>query len=139
MRSPKSNPTIEAIKAQLRQKIGYMPGDSIPNSRVSKQLELLDATATLEYAKSLNRKVRRAMPGECEAKNKEIYKQYQKQSNKPAGMFNSKEAAEKIGITCGNLGYYLSIDMIKSSKVGNRHYYSESEIVRFKASYRKTA
>lgn len=64
MRSQKVNPEIEAIKARLRQQ--YLPEGNIPNSRVAKQMDLLDAMATLEYAKSLNRPVRKAKPGECE-------------------------------------------------------------------------
>lgn len=64
MKNPKPNPHIEAIKARLKQQ--YLPSGNIPNSRVAKQMDLLDANATLEYAKSLNRPVRKAEPGECE-------------------------------------------------------------------------
>ncbi len=64
MKNPKLNPAIEAIKARLRSDL--LPEGNIPNSRVAKMVELLDATATLEYAKSLNRPVRMARPSECQ-------------------------------------------------------------------------
>lgn len=135
MRS-KTNPTIEAIKAKLRQEIGYMPGDSIPNSRVSKQLELLVANATLAYAKTLKRPVRLARPGECESQKKEIYKQYK--TLKPKGMFTAKEAAEQIGISTGNLYYYNKKGEIDSERIGNRNYYSEDAIFKLRIAILQT-
>ncbi len=137
MKNPKSNPEIEKIKARLRKEIGYMPGDSIPNSMVSKKLEMLEATATLEYAKKQNRKVRKALPGECEVRRADIYKQYQKKQ--PDGMYNSKEAAEKLGISRISLWHHKKSNNIAYSVIGKRHYYSESEINRFKVSVLKTA
>ncbi|MEJ5105541.1 hypothetical protein [Chryseobacterium sp. MYb328] len=137
MKNPKVNPEIEAIKNRLRNEI--LPEGFIPNSRVAKQLDLLDAMATLEYAKSLNRPVRMAKPGECEAIKKEIYKQYQKDPNKPAGMLSSKEAADKIGIKISNLWQQKKNNTIKAVRVGSRNYYSEAEIIRFRATHYKTA
>ncbi|BAP30098.1 uncharacterized protein CHSO_1061 [Chryseobacterium sp. StRB126] len=129
MRNPKTNPEIESIKNRLRQEI--LPEGYIPNSRVAKQIDLLDATATLEYAKKQNRPVRRALPGECEAKRKDIYKQYQKKQQDY--MYNSKEAAEELGISRNNLWYHKNVNNITPIKVGKRNYFTEAEIIRFRA------
>jgi hypothetical protein len=58
------NPAIEALKEQLK---GQMRSEfATPNSHEAKQADLIDAKATLLYAKSLNRSVRRAQPYECQ-------------------------------------------------------------------------
>lgn len=66
MKNPKLNPAIEAIRAGLSKELGYLPGDNIPNSDVSKALGKLDAEATLIFAKIQNKPVRRASIGECQ-------------------------------------------------------------------------
>lgn len=140
MKNPKSNLSIEAIKARMLKEIGYMPSDNIPNSYISKKLEKLDANATLEYAKLQNKPVRKAYDGECEYTIMPKLKAYQKVDvNKPSGMFSTKEAAERIGIKVTTLHQYKKTQHIFPKKVGSRLYYPESEIERFSACRKKIA
>ncbi|WP_185246665.1 helix-turn-helix domain-containing protein [Chryseobacterium bernardetii] len=131
MKNPKTNPEIEAIKNRLRQEI--LPEGYIPNSRVAKQLDLLDATATLEYAKKQNRKVRRALPGECEAKGKNIYKQYQKQSSKNKDLYSANEIASKIGVSRKTIMNRKNEIDIKPVKIGKRFYFTEIDYIKLQA------
>lgn len=139
MRSPRTNPVIESIKARLKKE--YLPDGNIPNSRVAKQIDLIDATATLEYAKSQNREVRRARPGECEATREREAKPKttRHDPNKPNGMYSTKEAADKIGINVASLQERKRKTHITAVKVGSRLYYSEDEVYRLKAKLMKTA
>ena len=136
MKNPKTNPAIEAIKNRLKQEI--LPEGYIPNSRVAKQLDLLDATAALEYAKSLKRPVRRALPGECEAKKLDIYKQYQKQTKKEEELYSATEIAKIIGVNRVTVLNKKGGD-INPIKIGKRFYFSQLDFLKIKASCRKTA
>lgn len=137
MRNPKINPEIEAIKNRLRQEI--LPEGFIPNSRVAKQIDLLDATATLEYAKSLNRKVRKALPGECEAKKNDTYKQYQKQKSKEEELYSASEIAQIIGVSRSTVLNKKKENDINPVKIGKRFYFSQLDFVKLQALCRKVA
>ncbi|WP_185269201.1 helix-turn-helix domain-containing protein [Chryseobacterium indologenes] len=139
MKNPKSNPSIEAIKARMRKEIGYLPSDNIPNSYISKKLEKLDANATLEYAKLLNRPVRKAKDGECEHSRSPLKPQYVKvDANKPKGMLSTEEAAEKIGVKTSVIRYFNKCKNVDSVKIGQRIYFPESSIAQL-ASFARTS
>ncbi|MGU3377380.1 hypothetical protein [Chryseobacterium sp. M5A1_1a] len=141
MKNPKSNPEINVIIARKMKEIGYMPGDNIPNSSVAKALNLINGSATLEYAKAQNKPVRRAKMGECQL-TREIGlkpKTTRLDPNKPIGMYSTKEAAQIIGIKIANLQERKRLTHITAKKVGCRLYYSEEEVYRLKTKLIKTA
>ncbi|WP_284464857.1 helix-turn-helix domain-containing protein [Chryseobacterium sp.] len=141
MKNPKTNPEIDAIVAVKMKELGYVPGDNIPNSIVSRALNLINGNAALEYAKSQNRPVRRAKMGECEYTLKNVSKESKPRHdpNKPKGMYSTKEAADKIGINVASLQERKRKTHITAVKVGKRLYYSEDEVYRLKAKLMKTA
>ncbi|MCE4064310.1 helix-turn-helix domain-containing protein [Chryseobacterium gleum] len=132
MKNPKPNPEIEAIKASLCKELGYLPGDKIPNSRVSIELGKIDATATLIYAKTLRRPVRKAKEGECQH-TIELEKERAK-NPKPekigVGLLNVKEAAKELRITTKNLHHIKRIGAIESMKIGGRFFFKPEEVER---------
>lgn len=134
MKNPKPNPEIEAIKSSLCKELGYLPGDKIPNSRVSIALGKIDATATLIYAKTLNRKARFARPGECQY-TMELEKQ-QKEKTEPInphnGLLSNKQAAKILGVTPDNLQQHRRMGKIEAQKIGNRMYFKPEEVERFR-------
>jgi len=134
MKNPKPIPEIEAIKASLCKEFGYLPGDKIPNSKVSIELGKIDATATLIYAKTLNRKARFAKQGECQH-TIELEKERAK-NPKPEkigiGLLNVKEAAKALGITTKNLHHIKRIGEIESTKIGGRFFFKPEEVERLK-------
>lgn len=134
MKNPKTNPEIEAIKSSLCKELGYLPGDKIPNSRVSIALGKIDATATLIYAKTLNRKARFALPGECQYTME--LEQEKLKNPKPekigVGLLNVKEAAKALGITTYNLQNVKRRGEIESTKIGGRFFFTPEEVERFR-------
>lgn len=140
MRNPKQNPAIEVIKSRRRKEIGYLPSDNIPNSYISKKLEKLEADATLEYAKTLNRQVRRAKVGECEYTRTPIKPEYIKVDvNKPKGMLSTEEAAEKIGVKTSVIRYFNKFKNVDSVKIGQRIYFPESSLAQLASFSRNSA
>ncbi|MGV2452480.1 UNVERIFIED_CONTAM: helix-turn-helix domain-containing protein [Ralstonia mannitolilytica] len=135
MKNPKPNPEIEAIKSSLCKELGYLPGDKIPNSRVSIALGKIDATATLIYAKTLNRKARFARPGECQY-TMELQKQKEEKPEKPEQLFNgllsTKQAANILDVKLDKLQYYKKIGKISAEKIGNRMFFKPEEVERFR-------
>lgn len=133
MKNPKPNPEIEAIKSSLCKELGYLPGDKIPNSRVSKALGMLDATATLIYAKTLNRKARFAKPGECQY-TMELEKERSKnQKQEPDnGLLNAKEASKELGITTKNIQHHRRSGKLKCTKIGGRFFFKREDVERLK-------
>lgn len=134
MKNPKPNPEIEAIKSSLCKELGYLPGDKIPNSRVSIALGKIDATATLIYAKMLNRKARFALPGECQYTME--LEQEKLKNPKPekigVGLLNVKEAAKALGITTYNMRNVKRRGEIESTKIGGRFFFTPEEVERFR-------
>ncbi|WPO89909.1 hypothetical protein [Chryseobacterium sp. HR92] len=128
MKNPKTNPEIEAIKASLSKELGYLPGDKIPNSNVSKALGMLDATATLIYAKTLKRKARFAKPGECQ------YTIGRKTvSPKPEdGLISTAKAAKILEVQASNLNAIRKAGKIKGKKIGGRFFFKPEEIERYR-------
>ncbi|WFB67037.1 helix-turn-helix domain-containing protein [Chryseobacterium sp. WX] len=134
MKNPKPNPEIEAIKSSLCKELGYLPGDKIPNSRVSIALGKIDATATLIYAKTLNRKARFALPGECQYTME--LEQEKLKNPRPekvgVGLLNVKEAAKALGIKTYNLQNLKRRGEIESTKIGGRFFFTPEEVERFR-------
>lgn len=134
MKKPKPNPEIEAIKSSLCKELGYLPGDKIPNSRVSIALDKIDATATLIYAKTLNRKARFALPGECQYTME--LEQEKLKNPRPekvgVGLLNVKEAAKALGITTYNMRNVKRRGKIESTKIGGRFFFTPEEVERFR-------
>lgn len=132
MKNPKPNPEIEAIKSSICKDLGYIPGDSVPNSIVSKTIDKLDATATLIYAKTLKRKARFAKPGECQY-TFELEKERSK-NPKPEkigiGLMNVKEATKALRITTNNLQHIKRRGEIESTKIGGRFFFKPEEVER---------
>ncbi|WP_312306512.1 helix-turn-helix domain-containing protein [Chryseobacterium sp.] len=134
MKNPKPNPEIEAIKASICKDLGYIPGDKIPNSRVSIALGKIDATATLIYAKTLKRKARFAKPGECQY-TMELEKQKKEKTDpiKPHnGLLSNKQAAQLLGVTPDNLQQHRRMGKIEAQKIGNRMYFKPEDVERFR-------
>lgn len=132
MKNPKPIPEIEAIKSSLCKELGYLPGDKIPNSRVSIELGKIDATATLVYAKTLKLPVRKAKEGECQY-TIELEKERAK-NPKPekigVGLLNVKEAAKELRITTKNLHHIKRRGEIESTKIGGRFFFKPEEVER---------
>ncbi|MGH1520576.1 hypothetical protein [Chryseobacterium sp. JK1] len=119
MKNPKTNPAIEAIKKRLMSDIGYIPGDNIPNSTVSKTISLLDATATLEYAKSLKRPVRMAKSDECQF-SIELQKKMEKEET---GFKDVKSAAKYLNVSETTINKLKREKQITEvSKYGKAHF-----------------
>ncbi|GEJ46053.1 helix-turn-helix domain-containing protein [Chryseobacterium sp. ON_d1] len=132
MKNPKPNQEIEAIKNRLKQQL--LPEGNIPNSRVAKMVELLDATATLEYAKKLNRPVRKAREGECQY-TIELEKQRSKnpkQENIGNGLLNAKEASKELGITTKNIQHHRRSGKLKCTKIGGRFFFKREDVERLR-------
>lgn len=67
MKNPVKKSKDKIIEALFTKEIKTCcPDGNIPNSRVAKQIELARANAALQYAKTLNRRIRRAKMGECQ-------------------------------------------------------------------------
>jgi len=134
MKNPKLNPKIEAIKASICKDLGYLPGDKIPNSNVSKELGKLDATATLIYAKTLNRKARFARPGECQYTiDLEKQKKEKWEPIKPHnGLLTTKQAAQLLEIEPGNLQQHRRMGKIEAQRIGNRMFFKPEDVERFR-------
>lgn len=134
MKNPKTNPEIEAIKAGLSKELGYLPGDKIPNSNVSKALGMLDATATLIYAKTLKRKARFAKPGECqytielekESRNRII------ESKPEYELISTAKAAKILEVQPSNLNAIRKAGKITGEKIGGRFFFKPEEVDRYR-------
>lgn len=132
MKNPKTNPEIEAIKASLCKELGYLPGDKIPNSRVSIALGKIDATATLIYAKTLNRKARFALPGECQY-TMELEKERMPKVSKPEDdLISTAKAAKILDIQPSNLSSIRKSGKIEAEKIGGRFFFTPEEVERFR-------
>lgn len=133
MKNPKPNPEIEAIKASLSKELGYLPGDKIPNSRVSIELGKIDATATLIYAKTLNRKARFASPGECQY-TIELEREGRKTvTPKPEdGLISTAKAAKILDVQPSNLNAIRKSGKIEAEKIGGRFFFKPEEVERFR-------
>ncbi|WP_343680035.1 hypothetical protein [Chryseobacterium arthrosphaerae] len=130
MKNLKPNPAIEAIKARLKHDL--LPEGNIPNSRVAKMIELLDATATLEYAKSLNRPVRMARQSECQYTIELAKNPPRKKNEITAGLLTLKDAAIELEMKQANLNAARNFGKIAAQKIGSRYYFSKVEVERFK-------
>lgn len=119
------------VRAQIGEiKNNLLPEALIPGSRLYKKNELIEAEAVLQYAKSMNRPVRKAPSDECEFsrllpnKQKTIVITIQ-------GLFNTKEAAKRLGISKNTIPHWKRQGKIKSvCKIKGIVYYSEEEIRR---------
>ncbi len=134
MKNPKTNPEIEAIKASICKDLGYLPGDKIPNSNVSKALGMLDATATLIYAKTLKRKARLAKPGECQYTielEKERFKN-PKPEKTDSSLLSTKEAASILNLQTGNLVVLRRAGKIEAELIGKRYFFKPEEVERYR-------
>lgn len=129
MKNPKQNPAIEAIKARLKQQL--IPEGNIPNSRVAKQSDLIDANATLQFAKSQKRPVRYARPGECQY-TIELSQKEPKKEIPDNGLLNTKEAAEILNIKTPNLIVLRRSGKINGELIGSRYYFTTQEVERVK-------
>ncbi|MGI9582610.1 helix-turn-helix domain-containing protein [Chryseobacterium sp. RRHN12] len=134
MKNPKPNPEIEVIRLSLCKKLGYLPGDKIPNSRVSIELGKIDATATLIYAKTLNRPVRMAKEGECQytielekerAKNPKIEEPNDR-------LLSAKQAAKILNVPIPFVNRLRKNGSLQGEEVGKRFYYKPEEVERVK-------
>jgi hypothetical protein len=132
MKNPKQNPEIEAIKAGLCKEFGYLPGDKIPNSKVSIELGKIDATATLIYAKTLNRKARFARPGECQY-TMELERERMPKVSKPEdGLLTTTNAAKILDVQPENLNAIRKAGKIHGKKIGGRFFFTPEEVERFR-------
>ncbi|WP_126654086.1 MerR family transcriptional regulator [Chryseobacterium aureum] len=134
MKNPKPNPEIEAIKSSLCKELGYLPGDKIPNSRVSIELGKIDATATLIYAKTLNRKARFAKPGECQY-TIELGRESLKRiiESKPEdGLISTAKASKILDVQPSNLNAIRKAGKITGEKIGGRFFFTPEEVERYR-------
>ncbi|KAA2223005.1 helix-turn-helix domain-containing protein [Chryseobacterium sediminis] len=132
MKNPKTNPEIEAIKSSLCKELGYLPGDKIPNSNVSIVLGKIDATATLIYAKSQNRKARFARPGECQY-TIELEKGRAPKVSKPEdALISTAEAAKILEVHASNLNAIRVAGKIEAEKIGGRYFFKPEEVERYR-------
>ena len=132
MKNPKTNPEIEAIKASLSKELGYFPGDKIPNSNVSKALGMLDATATLIYAKTLKRKARFAKPGECQY-TIELEKENRIVESRPEDdLISTAKAAKILEVHPSNLNAIRKAGKIEAEKIGGRFFFKPEEVDRLR-------
>lgn len=132
MKNPKTNPEIEAIKSSLCKELGYLPGDKIPNSRVSIALGKIDATATLIYAKTLNRKARFARPGECQY-TMELERERMPKVSKPEdGLLTTTNAAKILDVQPENLNAIRKAGKIYGEKIGGRFFFTPEEVERYR-------
>ncbi|WP_209785425.1 helix-turn-helix domain-containing protein [Chryseobacterium sp. PvR013] len=132
MKNPKLNPEIEAIKSSLCKELGYLPGDKIPNSTVSKALGMLDATATLIYAKTLNRKARFARPGECQY-TMELEKERMPKASKPDdGLLSTLAAAKILEVHPTSLSTMRIAGKVEAEKIGGRYFFKPEEVERLR-------
>ena len=128
MKNPKTNPAIEAIKARL--KFEYCPDGNIPNSHVAKKMDLIDATATLEYTKTLKRTVRKAMEGEC-GFTKELQ---QKKSEESEGYIDAITAAYELEVTVTTIRQLKKEGKLNSVIRNNKIHFLKHEIEAFRRS-----
>lgn len=132
MKNPKTIPEIEAIKSSLCKELGYLPGDKIPNSRVSVELGKIDATAALIYAKTLNRKARFAKPGECQY----TIELEQERSKNPKiegpndHLLSAKQAAKILHVPIPFVNRLRKNGSLQGEEVGKRFYYKPEEVER---------
>ncbi len=132
MKNPKPNPEIEAIKSSLCKELGYLPGDKIPNSRVSIALGKIDATATLIYAKTLKRKARFAKPGECQY-TIELEKENRIVESKPEDdLISTTKAAKILEVHPSNLNAIRKAGKIEAEKIGGRFFFKPEEVERYR-------
>ncbi len=132
MKNPKTNPEIEVIKSSLCKELGYLPGDKIPNSRVSIALGKIDATATLIYAKTLNRKARFARPGECQY-TMELERERMPKVSKPEdGLISTAKAAKTLDVKPSNLNAIRKAGKITAVSIGGRFFFTPEEVERYR-------
>ncbi|MBP1165089.1 hypothetical protein JOE44_001973 [Chryseobacterium sp. PvR013] len=109
-----------------------MPGDKIPNSTVSKALGMLDATATLIYAKTLNRKARFARPGECQY-TMELEKERMPKASKPDdGLLSTLAAAKILEVHPTSLSTMRIAGKVEAEKIGGRYFFKPEEVERLR-------
>ncbi|WP_288435302.1 helix-turn-helix domain-containing protein [uncultured Chryseobacterium sp.] len=132
MKNPKTNPEIEAIKSSLCKELGYLPGDKIPNSRVSIALGKIDATATLIYAKTLNRKARFARPGECQYTMELERERVPKVSKPEDGLLTTTNAAKILEVQPSNLNAIRKAGKITAVSIGGRFFFTPEEVERYR-------
>lgn len=122
---PEVQKKIEEIKNNL------LPQASIPNSRLFKKMDLIEAEAVLQYAKSLNRKVVYVTSSLCEfTRNRpgkttiEIV---------PDDYYTKEECAKEVGFKLTTINDYLYRGMISGETFNGKVYFPESEVMRLKA------
>ncbi|MFP7656122.1 hypothetical protein [Chryseobacterium proteolyticum] len=117
---------IEEIKQ--RRKLNILPDGNIPNSRVARMLDKLDAEATLEYAKSLNRPVRRAHAGECQA----YFELQQKATTEVKTLLTPREAAILLNMFTKRFNILVEKFGLQPAKShGKNKLYNRSDIEQF--------
>ncbi|WBV60277.1 helix-turn-helix domain-containing protein [Chryseobacterium camelliae] len=116
---------IEEIKNNL------LPQASIPNSRLFKKIDLIEAEAVLQYAKSMNKPVRRANATECEFV-RNIQKK-EREIESPTDYLTRSQAAEIIGMKESTILFYHRKGMVTGTKIKRQIYFDRTEIYRFKA------
>lgn len=119
------------VRAQIGEiKNNLLPEALIPGSRLYKKNELIEAEAVLQYAKSLNRKVNFVPSSECEF-SRSLHNKQKTVVITIQGLFNTKEAAKKLGISKNTIPHWKRQGKIKSvCKIKGIVYYSEEEIRR---------
>ncbi|WP_312900229.1 helix-turn-helix domain-containing protein [Chryseobacterium taichungense] len=123
---PEAQMQIEEIKNNL------LPQALIPNSRLFKKVDLIEAEAVLQYAKSQNKPVRKAHPTECEFTRNNQPKE--KEFESPSDYLTRNEAAEITGMEASTMLYYYRKGAVAGTKIKGKVYFDKTDIYRFKAS-----
>jgi hypothetical protein len=121
---------IEQIKANL------LPQASIPNSRLYRKINLIEAEAVLEYAKSLKRPVRKIPSSEC-AFSKTLVPVNRIELD--ADLVHVSEVAAKVGIQKSTISGYVTKGKISGEKINGKLYLKESEVIMLKSILRAKA
>lgn len=121
---------IEEIKQ--RRRLHILPDGNIPNSRVARMIDKLDAEATLEYAKSLNRPVRMAKEGECQS----YYENHKNKHEKQIDFLGEYDACKYLGIPVPKWRSLKQKYGIVPAKITNqRFFFSIDQLDEFQANY----
>lgn len=129
----KNNALPEDVRQKIEEiKTNLLPQASIPNSRLFKKIDLIEAEAVLQYAKSLNRPVRKALATECES-SRNIHKR-ENTYKSPKDYLSSSQVAEMLGMKESTVLFYHRKKAIIGTKIKKRIYFEKAEIYRFQAS-----
>ncbi|MEA1849241.1 helix-turn-helix domain-containing protein [Chryseobacterium sp. MHB01] len=125
------------VKTQIEQiKANLLPQALIPNSRLYRKANLIEAEAVLEYAKSLKRPVCRIPSSECHFS--KTHTPVTRVEIDP-DLIHVSEVSAKVGVQKSTISGYVQKGKIQGVKINGKLYLRESEVVRLKSILRAKA